>query len=58
MLTHPGDNWAAHQKEAKAQADAEAKRVANYYRRQEREKEDMENARVRAEQARRQAAST
>ena len=54
MLRHPGDNWAAHQKEAKAQADAEAKRVANYYRRQEREKEDMENARVRAERARRQ----
>ena len=45
MLTHPGDNWAAHQKEAKAQADSEAKRVANYYRRQKREKEDMDNAR-------------
>jgi len=58
MLRHPGDNWAAHQQEGKAQADAEAKRVANYYRNQQREREERDNAAARAEQARRQAAST
>ena len=57
MLTHPGDNWAAHQKEAKAQADAEAKRVANYYRNQTREREERDNAEARAAQARRQAST-
>jgi hypothetical protein len=54
MLRHPGDNWAAHQKDAKAQADAEAKRVADYYRNQTREREEMENA---AARARRQAST-
>ena len=58
MLRHPGDNWAAHQQEGKARADAEAKRVANYYRNQQREREERDNAAARAEQARRQAAST
>jgi hypothetical protein len=58
LLHHPGDNWAAHKKEAKIYADAEAKRVADYYRRQEREKEDMANAAARAEQERRRQAST
>jgi len=58
LLTHPGADWAAHQKDAKAQADAEAKRVADYYRRQTREREERDNADARAAQARRQAAST
>jgi len=57
-MPHPGANWAAHQKDAKAQADAEAKRVADYYRRQTREREEMDNAEARAAQARRQAAPT
>jgi hypothetical protein len=34
--------WWAYQSERKAEADREAQRVANYYRRQERQKEDME----------------
>ena len=53
LMTHPGDNWAAHQKEAKAQAEAESKRVANYYRNQIREREERDNAEARAAQARR-----
>jgi hypothetical protein len=58
MLTHPGDNWAAHQQEAKAQADAEAKRVAEFYRRQTREREERDNAEAKAAQERRRQAST
>jgi hypothetical protein len=48
LLHHPGDNWAAHQKEAKMYADAEAKRVADYYRNQTREREELDNAAARA----------
>jgi hypothetical protein len=59
MLTHPGANWPEALKQRDAARQQEAKRVANYYRQREREKEDIENARARAEQARRrQAAST
>jgi hypothetical protein len=57
LLHHPGDNWAAHQKEAKMYADAEAKRVADYYRNQTREREERDNAEARAAQARRQAST-
>jgi hypothetical protein len=57
MLRHPGDNWAAHQQEAKVQAAAEAKRVADYYRNQQREREERENAEARAAQERRRQAA-
>jgi hypothetical protein len=42
IIPHPGAMWWAYQSERKAEADREAQRVANYYRRQERQKEDME----------------
>jgi hypothetical protein len=59
MLRHPGANWPEALKERDAARQQEAKRVADYYRRQQREKEDMENACARAEhERRRQAAST
>ena len=52
MLRHPGANWPEALKERDAARHEEAKRVADYHRRREREKEDLENARSRAEQAR------
>ena len=55
LMTHPGDNWAAHQQQAKAHAESEAKRVANYYRNQTREREERDNAAARSAQARRQS---
>jgi hypothetical protein len=58
MLRHPGDNWAAHQNEAQAQADAEAKRVSDYYRNQTREREQRDNAQAKAAQERRRQAAT
>jgi len=57
MLRHPGDNWAAHQQKAKVQVAAEAKRVADYYRNQQREREERENAEARAAQERRRQAA-
>ena len=48
LLTHPGDGWAAHQQEAKLAAEAEAKRVKDYYANQQREREERDNAAVRA----------
>jgi hypothetical protein len=54
MLTHPGADWAAHQKDAKAQADAEAKRVIEFYKRQQEQREAMDAAAARAEWERRQ----
>ena len=47
LLTHPMDRWHEGQAERKAQADAEAKRVNNYYRNQTREREEMDNAQAR-----------
>jgi hypothetical protein len=57
LMTHPMDRWHEGQAERKAETDREAQRVANYYRRQQREQEDMENARARAEQQRRRQAA-
>ena len=48
LQTHPGDNWAAHQQQAKQQAEVEAKRVKDYYANQQREREERDNAAVRA----------
>ena len=58
LMTHPGPDWHQALQERDAERRQEAKRLAGYYARQEREKEDMDNAAARAEQARRQSAST
>jgi hypothetical protein len=56
LLTHPGDGWAAHQQEAKLAAEAEAKRVKDYYANQQREREERDNAEAKAAQERRRQA--
>jgi hypothetical protein len=58
LLTHPGGDWHSALQQRDAARQQEAARVANYHRQREREQEDMENARARAEQVRRQQAST
>jgi hypothetical protein len=54
IIPHPGDRWWERQSERKAQADAEAKRMANYYRNQTREREERDAQAARAERAQRQ----
>jgi hypothetical protein len=57
LMTHPGDHWAEAMKVRDEERQQEAKRVADYYRNQTREREDRDNAEARAKQARRQASS-
>ena len=59
LMTHPGDHWFEASKQRGEERQQEAKRVADYYRRQTREREDRDNAeaRARAAQARRQAST-
>jgi hypothetical protein len=58
MLRHPGANWPQALKQRDAERQQEAARVANYYRQQQKDSEDLANARAREEQARRRQAST
>ena len=56
LLTHPGDAWHAHQQQAKAEAEREAKRVKEFYKRQQEQREAMDAAEAKAAQERRRPA--